>query len=229
MGNVVLTSSHPRHNYFVNVAERICDVSLVIQEEKPGLTGDALATEEKYFSGGNKILSKVIKCEKGRLNSFHIIEQIRSQNPDVILVFGSGIIGSEIIKFGCVNVHTGMTQYFRGVDSCFWAIHDNKPQGIGATLHFINEGVDTGSIIAQHRPALSDKDSVWDIFMKTCLVGFGALEQNIDRIKNKSINTIPGGNGKLYRTRDMSPGAFKLVNSNLKNVIEQYREMYDKS
>lgn len=139
MGNVILTSCHPRHNYFVNVVERICDVSLVVQEDKPGLTGEACHTEKKYFSNGNKILSEVIRCEKGRLNSFQITEQIKDQKPDIIFVFGSGIIGSKIIeipRLGCINVHTGITQHFRGVDSCFWAVHDDKPQGIGATLHF---------------------------------------------------------------------------------------------
>lgn len=232
MGNVILTSCHLRHNYFVNVVERICDVSLVIQEDKPGLTGEALHTEKKYFSNGNKILAEVARCEKGRLNSFQITEQIRDQKPDIIFVFGSGIIGSKIIeipRLGCVNVHTGITQHFRGVDSCFWAVHDDKPQGIGATLHFIDEGIDTGPIIAQRRPILNIEDSLWDIFMKTCLVGFGVLEQNIDRIKNKSIDITPGGNGKVYRMRNMSENVFKLANANLKRVITDYQVMYDKS
>lgn len=52
-------------------------------------------------------------------------------------------------RFGYVNFHPSLLPYNRGKNYNFWALVENAPYGV--TLHFIDEGVDTGDIISQKK------------------------------------------------------------------------------
>lgn len=53
----------------------------------------------------------------------------------------------DIPKFGFINLHPAYLPYNRGWHTPSWAILENTP--IGGTLHFMNEGIDSGDIILQ--------------------------------------------------------------------------------
>ena len=76
---------------------------------------------------------------------------IRSLRPDIIVSsFFAYIIKPELIQIppmGCVNLHPSYLPYNRGWHPNVWPILDGTPAGV--TLHYIDEGVDTGDIIAQ--------------------------------------------------------------------------------
>ena len=64
------------------------------------------------------------------------------------------IINQQIFKIpkeGCLNIHTGLVQGFRGTDSCYWAIFKRKPEYIGATIHQIDSGIDNGDVLIQKK------------------------------------------------------------------------------
>lgn len=46
-----------------------------------------------------------------------------------------------------VNLHMGYLPYNRGAHPLFWALAQNEP--LGVTLHWMDEGIDTGAIIGQ--------------------------------------------------------------------------------
>jgi methionyl-tRNA formyltransferase len=50
-------------------------------------------------------------------------------------------------KYGVINIHPSLLPYGRGSDPCVWAIYDNQPSGI--TIHWIDEGIDTGNLLFQ--------------------------------------------------------------------------------
>jgi len=53
----------------------------------------------------------------------------------------------EIPRHGVLNLHPAYLPYNRGWHTPSWAILDGTP--IGATLHFMDAGIDTGRIVAQ--------------------------------------------------------------------------------
>jgi methionyl-tRNA formyltransferase len=53
----------------------------------------------------------------------------------------------EIPRIGVVNLHPALLPHNRGWHTPSWAILEKTP--IGATLHFMDSGVDTGDIVAQ--------------------------------------------------------------------------------
>ena len=50
------------------------------------------------------------------------------------------------VEHGCINVHPGLSPFYRGCSAVEWALfNDDK---IGNTAHFMTEGYDEGNIIA---------------------------------------------------------------------------------
>ena len=70
---------------------------------------------------------------------------------DFVVSFGyRHILRKDIIEgIGCpiFNLHISYLPYNRGAHPNFWSFFDNTPSGV--TIHLIDEGVDTGSIVFQ--------------------------------------------------------------------------------
>lgn len=77
---------------------------------------------------------------------------LRGLKPDVILFTGGGLLRRpllEIPRLGILNCHTGILPQYRGMDVVEWTAVEEKINlaGVGATLHFMDHGVDTGPIL----------------------------------------------------------------------------------
>lgn len=72
-------------------------------------------------------------------------------SPDLgLLLWWPKIIREPLISFprnGFINTHPSLLPHNRGKHYSFWAIVENSPFGV--TLHVVDEGVDTGGIVAQ--------------------------------------------------------------------------------
>ena len=62
-------------------------------------------------------------------------------------------------RFPCINVHPSLLPAFPGLDAVGRAIEAGA-QETGVTVHFLDEGVDTGPVIAQERVAIEPGDTV---------------------------------------------------------------------
>jgi len=84
------------------------------------------------------------------INSAVVSALLRQLKPDRAGVYGTSILKGELLDAlppDCVNLHGGLTQFYRGQAASFWAIHDGHPERVGFTLHTVDRGIDTGSII----------------------------------------------------------------------------------
>lgn len=81
----------------------------------------------------------------------HSTGRMASFSPyDIVISYGyRHIIPKRLIDQGVpiINLHTSLLPYNRGAHPNFWAFYDDTPKGV--TVHLIDEGVDTGPIIAQ--------------------------------------------------------------------------------
>jgi folate-dependent phosphoribosylglycinamide formyltransferase PurN len=96
------------------------------------------------------------------VNSPECISIIEKINPEVIIVNGTRIISKEVleateVKF--VNIHAGITPKYRNVHGAYWAIVNNDLENCGVTVHLVDKGIDTGSIIYQQQIPVTQKDS----------------------------------------------------------------------
>ena len=69
---------------------------------------------------------------------------------DIILLSGSGIVPGWFINQVSVpilNIHAGVTPSYRGVHGGYRALIEKDYENFGATIHLVNEGLDTGPIL----------------------------------------------------------------------------------
>ena len=79
-------------------------------------------------------------------------ELLAVEKPDILVLGGTRIIKLSILETplrATVNAHPGLLPWLRGSASVGWALYKDMPQG--ATVHFIDPGIDTGDIIASRR------------------------------------------------------------------------------
>lgn len=96
-----------------------------------------------------------------RLGDPGVLADLRAMNADLaISVFFAHIIKEPVLSLfpkGIVNLHPGYLPFNRGVYANVWAIVEGTPAG--ATLHYVDAGVDTGDIIARQRVEVRPDDT----------------------------------------------------------------------
>ena len=228
MSIILITSNHLRHKCFTKLMCDAMPVSLVIVENKPQNNDVVKEKEKEYFLPleGWKPDCSVWNLEKGEINERYVARELSSLEPDFIFTFGCSLLKKRIFSIprnGCINIHTGLVQEFRGVDSSFWALNKELPEAVGATIHYINRGIDSGNIIFQTRPELDIKDTLEDIFLKTCLDSFEVLAKESVRILSGDIGGLPlTTKGRLYQTKDMNKFVYEETKNKLTKVLDSY-------
>jgi methionyl-tRNA formyltransferase len=218
MSCFAITSDHPRHVKFLETLYDKVDIDLVVIVSKPG--GNLL--EREYFNSDMSLLRRknVLMCTKDQLNSRFVGQTLSAVQADVGFVFGAPLLREGVFsipKNGCVNIHTGLVTHYRGVDSALWAMHDDRPDLVGATLHYIDKSIDTGSVISMKTVNISGDDTLDTLFYKSCQVGFDLLSQNFDDIMhNKVRKSITENKGKLYQSKDRTENIVQNAERNLR-------------
>jgi folate-dependent phosphoribosylglycinamide formyltransferase PurN len=96
------------------------------------------------------------------VNSVEARAALAAFAPAVVVVNGTRIIGRETLRAVDVpflNVHAGITPAYRGVHGAYWALADRRPELAGSTVHYVDEGIDTGGIVAQSTVAITRDDN----------------------------------------------------------------------
>jgi phosphoribosylglycinamide formyltransferase-1 len=86
------------------------------------------------------------------VNSDAAREALRRLDPAVVVVNGTRIIGRQTLAAVAapfINLHAGITPLYRGVHGGYWALADGRPELAGSTVHLVDEGIDTGTVLAQ--------------------------------------------------------------------------------
>lgn len=94
--------------------------------------------------------------------------------PDVIVVYGTRIIRANIFERArliTLNMHTGLSPWYRGDSTLFWPVHNDEPDKLGVTVHELVASVDGGAIAATAQVAYERGDQEVDLFAKGVQAG----------------------------------------------------------
>ena len=96
-----------------------------------------------------------------KVNSDEFYEMAQKYNCDLFVSMSYNQIFRERIyslpKYKTINCHAGKLPFYRGRNILNWAlINDEKEFGI--TVHYVNDGIDTGDIIVQGTYPITDND-----------------------------------------------------------------------
>jgi methionyl-tRNA formyltransferase len=125
------------------------------------------------FSVEHLILKNDIKIiQIKNINSEISIELLKSLNIDVIFsiaasqIFKKSVL--ELPRLGCFNIHTSKLPKNRGMMPNFWALYNYDIDPISAiTVHKMNEKLDDGEILLQHKFALNPEESLDTLIKRT--------------------------------------------------------------
>lgn len=90
---------------------------------------------------------------RGKVDS-NVIDWVKQQDLDLIVVFSMSQLLPESLfnlpKHGTINLHPSYLPEYRGALPDYWQ-YRNVEMNPGATVHYIDKGEDTGSILEQER------------------------------------------------------------------------------
>lgn len=96
-------------------------------------------------------------------NSPRSLSLLAEARPDVIVFTGGGLLRKPLLdlaRVGVLNCHMGILPWYRGMDVVEWTALEGAlaEPGIGVTVHFMDQGVDTGAILTRRRTELLPGD-----------------------------------------------------------------------
>ena len=234
---LIITGNQLRHKYYVTEIAKQLDVVGVIFEEKikqeNKFKNDTSKykivnqhfnnrnySERKYFSGKIDIESlHALYVKTGESNSSDTFEWVKEKRPEYLLLFGSSIIKDPLLGlFGkkVINLHLGLSPYYRGAGTNFWPLVNGEPECVGATIHLATLKVDAGSILKQIRPKIGMRDGPHDIGNKTIIAAIEQIPEVVLKYDKRII--CPRGQdltlGKVYKRKDLTSEAIIKLNEN---------------
>jgi len=110
------------------------------------------------------------------------ISTLAAYEPDVICVacFSQRVPPAilELPRFGCLNVHPSLLPANRGPLPLFWTFRQGDQQA-GITIHLMDEGIDSGDILAQEPIEVPDGISYPQLEMRCALFGGELLARTV--------------------------------------------------
>lgn len=155
----------------------------------------------------------------GSFNSSAALEFLKHNKPDLLLFTGGGLLRKDLISLpalGVLNCHSGWLPQYRGMDVVEWAILQSKgrkPQ-LGLSLHFMDQGVDTGPILLQQRVVMAKGENIEKLRAR--------MEGMMPAVMLKGVKGIR--DGKLT-PRPQQPGEgrqYFVMNARLQAVTRKY-------
>ena len=242
----ILTGDELRHQYYANTLTHEFEVVLVAHEKKANvhektdfgeLGNDIIAqhfskrgaNEAKYFS--NPPVSKALKTLSlmtGEVNEIAFVKELLNVNPDYVLLFGSSLIGDDILQAfpnKVINLHLGLSPYYRGSGTLFWPLVDGKPECVGSTIHLAVKKIDAGGILGQVRPEIDPQDGPHDLGNKTILASLAAIKRLVIGYDNGEIvpEEVDMSVGKLCFRKHLTAESVELLYTNLEgDMLKNY-------
>jgi len=174
-------------------------VGLAVHPEARSRCGDEIRNE--VASAGCLIL------DGSRLKEAAILEQIRKLEADIaVSVLFSYVLRADFLGLfprGCINLHPAFLPYNRGSFPNVWSIVTGTPAGV--TLHYIDEGIDTGDVIAQKEVAVRITDTGASLYRKLEAEALELFQTSWPSVRSgkNSRTPQPAALGSCHRARDV--------------------------
>jgi folate-dependent phosphoribosylglycinamide formyltransferase PurN len=247
----ILTSIETRHRYFANqlcdafdtvaVGHEQVDYSPVLVDTGDLSAGDAAivenhfterARQEEEFFGSPSAppaCREVRQIEPGTLNTDETLQFLLSAGVDTVAVFGTNLVKVPLLDRWpgrMLNLHLGLSPYYRGTGTNFYPLLNEEPEYVGATIHLLDAGIDSGPIVGHARPVIEATDQPHTIGCKAIAAGVGRMILALHALEAGSLTTIPQWkppSARLYLRKDYHPRQVVALYEKMENgLISRY-------
>lgn len=207
----LFTSNQPRHVFF---AERLIamghevhmvqEVSTLTPGKKKGIFRRSetmaryfervIAAERSLFGQPRDVANaaSVTRVPMGEISGEPLKTFETALKCDAFILFGcsyiKGDLAEALILRNAVNIHMGISPFFRGNSCNFWALYDDYPEYVGATVHRLDRGLDSGPILFY---AFPDKIAD-DPFVYTMSAVKAVFDKILSVLQSGEFNSLKG-------------------------------------
>lgn len=119
--------------------------------------------------------------QPGSLKDSAFLARLAALNPDLIVVVAFRVLPKEVFsmpRLGTFNLHASLLPKYRGAAPINWAIINGEKE-TGVTTFFLQEAVDTGSVILQARVKIGPDETAGELHDKLAEVGAEIVLQTV--------------------------------------------------
>ncbi|OYY94505.1 MAG: formyl transferase [Hydrogenophilales bacterium 28-61-23] len=138
-----------------------------------------------------------------RVNSDEFVGQIERYGCDIFVsmsfnqIFRQRLI--DATKYKIINCHAGKLPFYRGRNIINWALINDEAE-FGITVHYVDDGIDTGDIILQKTYPITDADD-YATLLERAYSGCG-------QVLYDAIKKIQAGNVVRIKQSEIHPTGF---------------------
>jgi len=156
--------------------------------------------QENQFDASAPPAQKIVNVNS--VNEQECITLLKEKKPDLVIVNGTRIISKKVLSsIDCpfVNIHAGITPFYRGVHGAYWALVNQDIQACGVTVHLVDKGIDTGAILQQANIQPTAQDNYISYPYLQLGVGLQLLKACIPSLLEKTYTvTVNEEKGRLW-------------------------------
>lgn len=229
MKALILTSDRPRHRYFGAAIAARFDAPVVLSERKRNYYVEQqqqsaqvqahfariAETEQTWFA----LLPDAPQPEWREvpdLNDPACVEWAVAGGFDVVCLYGTGILREgwlDAFPDRIVNLHLGLSPYYRGSATLFWPFFHRELHLLGTTIHLATAKVDAGHILERVLPDLRAHEDYYAItnrLIRDSIDRFPQVAQAYleGRIKPAAQEKVAG---RFCRKADFNEAALQAV------------------
>lgn len=155
-------------------------------------------------------------------NSRSFQTELAKLKPDVIINQSQSIIKKQLLqipRIGVINRHNALLPKNRGRLTPFWVLYKGEPES-GVSIHFVEEGIDSGEIVVQMRFSVSEDETFRSLVKKNYEIAPVAMLKALDKLEIGD-NDYLGNPDELatYNTTPTLKQAWQFrVNSFMKSI-----------
>ena len=226
----VLTSTFPRHRYFLMTMRQRFDVNVALHQPKNA----AAHTELEVSNLMRRHFARLIESEREEflprlgsdadgelqnvfdINDPQLVDQVWARGVDAICLFGTAILKAGWLAAfpnRIVNLHLGLSPFYRGTATLFWPFAEGELECVGTTIHLAAAKVDAGPIIRRIKadPQVGD-----DYYVLTNRLIRRSIDSMPDAIEDVVAGRITPQEqdftiSKLFRRADFTEAALQRM------------------
>lgn len=172
--------------------------------------------------------NRAIYVSPDQLNSPETAKAVQDFAPDMVFIFGTNIIKNPVIDVLPelkINLHLGLSPWYKGGATLFWPFYFLKPQFAGSTFHQIVPAADAGDILHQSVPVLEKGDGIHDVGAKTVC----QARTDLVRILSNLAENVPfklerqRTTGRVWIGSDFLPAHLRVIYDLYDNkMVDEY-------
>lgn len=251
MNLILFSGTHPRH-LFVNreLLKHFEEVLVVVmqREELVPTPPDDLCKHDRAlfihhfeareavedFFYGNLTAEEVFNnvevffVSPEQLNTAKVCSKVKSFDADFCFIFGVNMILEPVINAlprHKINLHLGLSPWFKGDATLYWPFYHLIPQYCGITFHQITEKADAGEIIHQCVPTLSTGQTLHEVAADCVILAKNEVNRLIDywAINRDFKGFEQKTHGRVWLSSDFHPSQLRIIYDAFEDkIVDRY-------